>query len=139
MIYNPKQTPKMSIYNDPKDPKTSIRLKYNRRREYLRHSLEQFLIFAEERLDEEKYGKIYKKAEVENLLKGAQKLLDIFPAKKEYEFTQEDFANFELMLEEAGKETEKIMENIKNDNTDYVALLKELHEEIKKKKDELKD
>jgi enoyl reductase-like protein len=128
----------MSIYNDPKDPKMSIRLKYNRRREYLRHSLEQFLIFAKERLDEEKYGKIYKKAEVENLLEGAQKLLDIFPAKKEYEFTQEDFANFELMLEEAGKETEKIMENIKNDDTDYVALLKELHEDIKKK-DELKD
>lgn len=126
----------MSIYNDPK---TSIRLKYNRRREYLRHSLEQFLIFAKERLNEEKYGKIYKKAEVENLLNGAQKLLNIFPAKKEYEFTQEDFANFELMLEEAGKETEKIMENIRNDDTDYVALLKELHEEIKKKENGPKD
>lgn len=126
----------MSIYNDPKDPKTSIRLKYNRRREYLRHSLEQFLIFTEERLDEEKYGKIYKKLEVEDLLKGAKELLDKFPTKKEYEFTEEDFANFEMMLEEAGKETEKIMENIKNDNTDYVALLKELHEEIQKKENE---
>jgi hypothetical protein len=126
----------MSIYNEPKDPKASIRLKYNRRREYLRNSLEQFLIFAEERLDEEKYGKIYKKSEVENLLTGAKELLDKFPAKKEYEFTQEDFANFELMLEEAGKETEKIMENIKNDNTDYVSLLKELREEIKKKEND---
>lgn len=123
----------MSIYNDPKDPKTSIRLKYNRRREYLRHSLEQFLMFAEERLDEEKYGKIYKKSEVENLLKGANELLEKFPSKKEYEFTQGDFANFEWMLEEAGKETEEIMENIKNDNTDYVALLKELREDRKKK------
>lgn len=126
----------MSIYNGPKELKTSIRLKYNRRREYLRHSLEQFLIFAEERLDEEKYGKIYKKAEVENLLKGANELLDSFPAEKEHEFTQEDFANFDLMLEEAGKETEKIMENIKNDNTEYVALLKELREEIKKKEND---
>lgn len=126
----------MSIYKDPKDPKVSIRLKYNRRREYLRHSLEQFIIFAEERLDEEKYGKIYKKSEVESLLNGANELLSQFPDKKEIEFTQEDFANFELMLEEAGKETEEIMENIKNDNTNYIELLKELHDRIKKNNDD---
>ncbi len=123
----------MSFYKDPKDPKTSIRLKYNRRRESLRHSLEQFLLFAKERLDEEKYGKIYKKEEVINLLKGAEELLGKLLAKKEYEFTQGDFANFELALEEASKETDLILERMKNDDTDYVALLNEIREEINSK------
>lgn len=122
----------MSFNKDPKDPKKSIRLKYNRRREFLRHSLEQFIIFANERLDEDKYGKIYKKEEVENLLKGADDFLKTFPPKKEYEFTPEDFANFDLALEEAAKETEKLFENMKNDNTDYVSLLKEIQEEIER-------
>lgn len=120
----------MSFNKDPKDPKKSIILKYNRRREFLRHSLEQFIIFANERLDENKYGKIYKKEEVENLLKGADKFLKTFPIKKEYDFTPEGFANFDLALEEAAKETEKLTENMKNDNSDYVALLKEIKEEI---------
>lgn len=130
----------MNFNKDPKDPKKSIRLKYNRRREFLRHSLEQFIIFANERLDEDKYGKIYKKEEVENLLKGADDFLKTFPPKKEYEFTPEDFANFDLAMEEAAKETEKLFENMKNDNTDYVALLKEIHGEIEKqeKKDNSK-
>lgn len=123
----------MSFNQEPKDPKKSIRLKYNRRREFLRHSLEQFIIFANERLNEEKYGKIYKKEEVENLLKGADNFLKTFPPVKEYEFTAEDFANFDLAMEEAAKETEKLFENIKNDNTDYVALLKEIHEEMEKR------
>lgn len=122
----------MSFNKDPKDPKKSIRLKYNRRREFLRHSLEQFIIFAHERLDEDKYGKIYKNEEVENLLKGAEDFLKIFPPKKEYEFTPEDFANFDLALEVAAKETEKLFENMKNENTDYVALLKEIQEEIER-------
>lgn len=122
----------MSFNNDPKDPKKSIRLKYNRRREYLRHSLQQFILFASERLDEEKYGKIYKKEEVDNLKKGAEDLLSKFPDKKEHEFTQEDFVNFELVLEEAAKKTKILIENMENDNTDYLAILKKIKEEISK-------
>ncbi len=124
----------MSIYKEPKDPKKSIRLKYNRRREFLRHSIEQFILFAKERIDEEKYGKIYKKDEVTTLLDGAEELLMKFPQKKEYEFTKDDFANFDLMLEEARKETEILLENMKNDNTDYVKLLNEIREEIENRK-----
>lgn len=122
----------MSFNNDPKDPKKSIRLKYNRRREYLRHSLEQFIIFAEERVDEEKYGKIYKKDEVDNLIKGAKELLEKFPDKKEYKFTSEDFANFESSLDEVAKKTKILIENMENDNTDYLAILKKIKEEISK-------
>ncbi len=119
----------MSFNKNPKDPKKSIRLKYNRRREHLRHSLEQFLLFSEERLDEKKYGEIYKKADVELLYNGAKELLDKFPEKKEVEFTKEDFENFDAMLIEAEEFTKKIIEEMEKDTTDYFVLLKEMKEE----------
>jgi len=125
----------MSFYKDPKDSKKSIRLKYNRRREYLRHSLEQFIIFAKERVDEEKYGKIYKKDEVDNLLKGAIELLEKFPDKKEHEFTQEDFVNFELVLEETAEESKILLKDLKNNDTYYIDLLKKIREDISKEEE----
>lgn len=128
----------MSFNKNPKDPKKSIRLKYNRRREHLRHSLEQFLLLSEERLDEKKYGKIYKKKEVEFLYNGAKELLDKYPEKKEVELTKEDFENFDAMLIEAEEFTKTLFEEMEKDTTDYVELLKEIKKEIEdlEKKDE---
>jgi hypothetical protein len=128
----------MSFNEDPKDPKKSIRLKYNRRRENLRHTLDQFIMFAEDRIDEEKYGTVYKKDEVISLIKGARELLEKFPPKKEVDFTAEDFASLEAMLENAAEETDKIMNEIANDATDYNELLKEIQAEIQKKQEKEK-
>jgi hypothetical protein len=52
--------------NGPKNPKRSVRKKYNRRKLWVAHQLEQLRYAAEDVLAQE--GKVYKKAEIENLI-----------------------------------------------------------------------
>jgi hypothetical protein len=123
----------MSFNKDPKDPKRSLRLKYNRRREYLRHILQQFIFFGEQRLDEDANGKIQKREQVERLVKGAKELLKLFPPAKEMELTEEDFKKFDEVLEQAGEETEQIMNDLKKEDEKYTALLRLVQESEKNK------
>lgn len=126
----------MGIHEESKDPKKSIRLKYNRRKEYLRHCLQQFLIFAEERLDESKYGKIYKKNDVTLLYEGAKELLAKFPPEKEIKWTEEHSKSFELMMDLAGEDTEKILSGLDLSDDKYNDFLKQLEEAKSKLNDE---
>ncbi|WP_217542885.1 hypothetical protein [Vibrio metschnikovii] len=65
-----------------KDEKRSIRDKYNRRLKHLYYALEQYLLFAEERLDESKAGKIRNKEETEDIVEKVKELLVLVPEPK---------------------------------------------------------
>ena len=62
-------------------------------------------------------------------------LLEKFPDKKEHEFTQEDFVNFELVLEEAAEESKILLKDLKNNDTYYIDLLKKIREDISKEEE----
>ena len=64
-----------------KNPKRSLRDKYKRRVCWMAHSLQEFIYYAEERLDPERAGKIRNKGETELLKKSAEELLKLIPEK----------------------------------------------------------
>ena len=68
-----------------KDLKRSIRDKYKRRERNLYHMLEQYLIYAGDRLDGNRAGKIRDRERVEKLISKCKELLQEIPVPKEYE------------------------------------------------------
>lgn len=66
-----------------KNLKRSIRDKYKRRERNLYHALEQFLLYAEDRLDESIAGKIKNREKTEQLVFLCAKLLEEIPEPKE--------------------------------------------------------
>ena len=76
--------------NDPKDLKRSIRNKYNRRLRWLGEILDDFMHHAEERLDEERAGKIHNREETIELINECAKLREIIIIKPldDYEISE---------------------------------------------------
>ncbi|MBT2771975.1 hypothetical protein J7J47_06955 [Halomonas sp. ISL-60] len=68
-----------------KDLKRSIRDKYKRRERDLYYVLEQYLIHADDRLDESRAGKIRDRERVEELVSKCRELLQEVPVPKEFE------------------------------------------------------
>ena len=64
-----------------KDPKGSIRRKYQTRLRHLAETLDDFIEHAEQRLDAAKAGKIHKRAETEKLLENCRALRAALPVK----------------------------------------------------------
>lgn len=64
-----------------KDPKGSIRRKYQTRLRHLAEALDDFIEHAEQRLDAAKAGKIHKRAETEKLLENCKALRAAIPVK----------------------------------------------------------
>ena len=64
-----------------KDPKGSIRRKYQTRLRRLAHTLDDFILHAEERLDAVKAGRIHKRTETEALLASCKTLRAAIPVK----------------------------------------------------------
>lgn len=64
-----------------KDPKGSIRRKYQTRLRNLAHTLDDFILHAENRLDAAAAGRIHKRAETEELLKNCKALRSAIPVK----------------------------------------------------------
>ena len=62
-----------------KDPKGSIRRKYQIRLRHLAETLDDFITHAEQRLDAAKAGKIHKRAETEKLLENCKTLRAAIP------------------------------------------------------------
>lgn len=62
-----------------KDPKGSIRHKYQTRLRRLAHTLDDFIQHAEDRLDAAKAGRIHKRTETEALLKSCKTLRSAIP------------------------------------------------------------
>lgn len=79
-----------------KDPKGSVRRKYQNRLRRLAYMLDDFILHAERRLDAAKAGKIHKRAETEALLKDCKALRDAISVKKlaDEELPPEDYLNF---------------------------------------------
>ncbi len=93
-----------------KDLKRSIRDKYKRREAYLYYAIEQYLIHAEDRLNEQIAGKARDKEKIEQISQSCCNLLSEIPVPKEYQIDQnidiEEFLgknNTEEILK-AGKE-----------------------------------
>lgn len=79
-----------------KDPRGSLRGKYNRRVQHLIHAIEQFLYIAKERLNPDVAGDIYRKAEAENVIAHAEALLGVIPARFKPTFdTPEDAEKYD--------------------------------------------
>lgn len=64
--------------------KRSIRDKYKRRENQLRHAIEQYLIFAEKRLSASEAGKARNTSEIENICARCNELLAALPEVKGY-------------------------------------------------------
>ena len=62
-----------------KDPKGSIRRKYQTRLRHLAETLDDFIEHAQQRLDAAKAGKIHKRAETEKLLENCRALRAVLP------------------------------------------------------------
>lgn len=120
---------------ESKNPKVSIRLKYNRRRAFLRHSLEQFIMFSEMLLDEKKYGKRYKRRDAELLLEKSKELLKILPEEKEIDFTLVDQERFLRAIEDAETETKRILEKMPLEVEQLTEELIQVQNRIKEIKD----
>nr|WP_298059380.1 hypothetical protein [uncultured Halomonas sp.] len=65
----------------PKDEKTSIRNKYNRRLDSLARVLDDFIYHSEVRLDPQRAGKIRNREETEEILRQCKKLRESIPNK----------------------------------------------------------
>ncbi|UBQ43356.1 hypothetical protein [Comamonas thiooxydans] len=64
-----------------KDPKGSIRRKYQTRLRHLADTLDDFIFHAEQRLDEARAGKIHKRPETEQLLEKCKDLRAALPVR----------------------------------------------------------
>lgn len=78
-----------------KDPKGSIRRKYQTRLRHLAETLDDFITHAEQRLDAAKAGKIHQRAETEKLLENCKALRAAIPIKNidEEELSPEIYRN----------------------------------------------
>lgn len=68
-----------------KNLKRSIREKYKRREANLYHTIEDYLLHAEERLNEKLAGKIRNREKVEQITEKCREILMILPIPKEYQ------------------------------------------------------
>ncbi|UOQ74024.1 hypothetical protein [Hymenobacter cellulosilyticus] len=118
----------MGIHPESKHPKKSIRLKYNRKKIHLINALEQFILMAEQLLDENKNGRTYKRRESEHLLEESKKLLNLFPNKDRQtkEITDDDHDNFIKMLDEAYKNTQRMKIDLEESADQYERMMEEL-------------
>lgn len=86
------------IFSTPseiKDPKGSIRRKYQTRLRRLAHTLDDFIMHGEERLDAVKAGRIHKRTETAALLESCKTLRAAIPVKSasEEELSPEVYKN----------------------------------------------
>lgn len=73
------ETLELFLHKEPKDKKRSIRDKYKRRLKNLAFMLDEYIMHAEERLNEKKAGKIRNKKETQELLQKCTELRKIIP------------------------------------------------------------
>jgi hypothetical protein len=126
----------MGIHEPSKDETGSNRLKYNRRLERLRHSLEQFLIYSDFRLNPSDETRVNKKEQIERIHSMSQELLEALPIKKE-DTSYMTHENFLRMMDAAEQDMQEFRKTLGNDDTDYLKSIYEFIEESKKKyKDE---
>lgn len=71
------ETLELYSHKEPKDKKRSIRDKYKRRLKNLAFMLDEYIMHAEERLNEKKAGKIRNKKETQELLQKCTELRNI--------------------------------------------------------------
>lgn len=78
-----------------KDPKGSVRRKYQTRLRHLAYTLDDFITHAEQRLDAVKAGKIHQRTETEKLLESCKTLRAAIPIKNiaEEELSPEIYRN----------------------------------------------
>jgi len=89
-----------------KNIKRSIREKYSRRLRDLYYTLEQYLIYADYRLDQSLGGYIWKRSEIEEIIKRSKSLLEIVPESAIPEIDYEkifdlEFNQSDLIIETA--------------------------------------
>lgn len=68
-----------------KDLKRSIRDKYKRREAHLYHAIEQYLMHAEDRIDESVAGKARDRERIEKISQKCRELMEELPEPKEYQ------------------------------------------------------
>ncbi|EMG0013670.1 hypothetical protein V4X81_003688, partial [Acinetobacter baumannii] len=107
-----------------KDIKRSIRDKYKRRETGLRIVLEDFIIHANDRIDESRAGVARNSNDIKLYIQKCQELLDVLPEIKEPEF------NFNLSLDDFYQTLEVPKIVIENDSNELSEeLFKEFEEQ----------
>lgn len=114
---------------EPKNPRLSLHHKYKRRLRSLSWSVAEFLSYAEQKLDPDVGGKIYKRVEIVAIVAKCRELRELLPDQEEALNLPPIREDLLVILRSASDNTDKILAEA---NDFFKNLSKEEWEEMRK-------